>query len=274
MSEQTSPLHGTAERLDAVHEWLAVVLDTSPRDGWLLCSEVDAGVIADWERRAAESQVRYDGRSHPVAAASYALGWYADIASRIGGTCLLLDRRVPRLGRDALAFRCHPEDHYPDGVAFRDPRFWCLPDDPDADHPDATVVADVTALGAILRAEVRAHADDFLSSYRPGARLPRRDLLGSFFDGLDVGFWQEDADADAVEASIALAATVLPGATPEFADRSTLHRVDDDRGGVHLTRLRVSCCNYYRVSDIGEACTTCPRTSAEERRERLCAPAE
>lgn len=269
------PLRRTAERLDGEHEWLTVRCDLDVPDGWRRCSDVDGTFIAEWERQAAASQQRYDGKSHPTAAASYALGWYADISARIGGMCLLLERRVPRLDRASLAFRCHPEDHYPDAVTFLDPRFWCLPDDVDAAHPDATVVADHAALGAILRAEVRAHADDFLSTYRPGARLPRRDLLGVFYDGIDAGFWRDaPTDGPGHADSIVLARATLPGATPEFADASSLHLVEDGQGTAHLTRVRVSCCNYYRVSDIGEACTTCPRTSAEERRQRLCAPAE
>lgn len=269
------PLRASAERLDAVHEWLTVTTHEVVPQGWFTCAEVDASFMTDWERRAAESQLRYDGRSHPTAAASYALGWYADISSYVGGLCLLRERRVPRLARKALAFRRHRDDHYPEAVALLDPRFWCLPDDPAARHPDATVVADVAALGAILRAEVRAHADDFLATYRPGARLPRRDLLGVFFDGLDVGFWRDEPSGGPGYAeSIVLARTVLPGGTPEFADPSSLYVVEDAAGGEHLTRRRVSCCNYFRVSEVGEACTTCPRTSDEERRRRVLAPAE
>ena len=269
------PLRRTAERLDAVHDWLTVTTHKSVPEGWLRCADVDASFMAQWERQAAASQLRYDGRSHPTAAASYALGWYADIASRIGGMCLLLERRVPRLGRDVLGFRRHPDDYYPDAVTFLDSRFWCLPDDPDAAHPDATVVADEAALGAILRADVRAHADDFLATYRPGARLPRRDLLGAFFDGLDVGFWRDDTSTGpTLESSLTLARTVLPGRTPEFSDPSSLYVVEDADGGEHLTRCRVSCCNYYRVSEVGETCTTCPRTTDEERRRRVLAPTD
>lgn len=269
------PLLCSAARLDAVHEWLTVAAGSAVPEGWLRCSDVDAAVIADWERRAAHSQLHNDGRSHPMAAASYVLGWYADIASWLGGTCLLLERRVPRLGRQVLAFRRHPEEHYPDAVTFLDARFWCLPDDPDAAHPDATVVADAPTLGAVLRAQVRAHADDFLATYRPGARLPRRDLLGAFFDGLDAGFWRDDTSSGPTLAdSLALAQAVLPGATSEFGDRSSLYAVADAAGNEHLTRCRVSCCNYYRVSENGETCTTCPRTTDEERRRRVLEPAE
>ena len=69
-----------------------------------------------------------------------------------------------------------------------DPRFWCLPEDPAADQPDATVVADQAALVAWLRAEVREHAHAFLATLHPAhRRLPRRALLGAFTDGVDTG---------------------------------------------------------------------------------------
>jgi hypothetical protein len=269
------PLRRTAERVNAVHEWLTVTVSPAVPEGWLRCSDVNTRVIADWERRVAQSQLRNHGLTHPVAAASYVLAWYAGIASRLGGSCLLLERRVPRLGRDALAFRCHPEEHYPQAVALLDARFWCLPDDSHADHVDATVVADLSTLGAVLRAQVRTHADAFLATYRPGARLPRRDLLGAFFDGLDSGFWRDNSsDGPPLADCLALAQSVLPGGTPEFADRSSLYVVEDAAGRQHLLRRRASCCNYYRVSQNGEACLTCPRTTDQERRRRVVEPAE
>lgn len=268
------PLQATAERADAARDWLTVAFQPD-REGWLRCADVDAAVIAEWEERAAEVCVKYDGRSHPVTSASYALGWYADIAAALGALCFLLDRRVPRLGRAAVGYRRHPEDHYPDGVALLDPRFWCLPDDPEAAHPDATVVPDEEALGARLRAEIRSHADDFLSGYRPGARLPRRDLLGAFYDGLDVGFWRDGAAVPAaeLEEAVAAAGLALPGRTDEFSQGSSLEVVTDVRV-CRLARLRVSCCNYYRVSDVGEECASCPRTSEDERRRRVLEPVD
>lgn len=268
------PLRETAKRADAARDWLTVAFQPASGD-WLPCSAVDAEVVAEWEQRAAEVCVKYDGRSHPVTSASYALGWYADIAAGLGALCFQVDRRVPHLDRAAVAFRRHRDDHYPDGVALLDPRFWCLPDDPDATHPDATVVPDEEALAARLRAEVRSHADEFLSWYRPGARLPRRDLLGAFYDGLDVGFWLDGAEASPadLEEAVAAARLALPGRTGEFSQGSSLEVVTD--GSVcRLARLRVSCCNYYRVSDVGEECASCPRTSEADRLRRVLEPVD
>ena len=48
------------------------------------------------------------GRSHPMTVSGSALDSYAGIAGLLGGACFRQARRVPRLGRAALAFRCHP----------------------------------------------------------------------------------------------------------------------------------------------------------------------
>lgn len=260
----TGPLHITADLLDAVIPWLRVRVGL-PADvtGWTRCADVDAGFLAGWESRMAAGITRTYGRTHPMTASGFCLDFYAGVPGRLGGALFRLARRVPRLDRASLAFSCHPEEHHPDGVALLDPRFWCLPGDPDAGHPDATVVADEAALAAVLRAQVRVHADDFLGGYRGGARLPRRGLLGSFFDALDVGVWYGgDPDGPTV---VAEGAVVLPGGTAEFAAASSLHLLVDARGRTHVSRRRVGCCYYFKVTDDGRACATCPRVDDAER---------
>lgn len=260
----------TAAAVDGLQAWLGVRVGW-PQDsaGWIRCADVDAGFLAGWEARIGAHLTRTYGRSHPQTRSGYALDWYAGVAGIVGGACFRQARRVPRLDRVALAFRCHADEEYPDAVALLDTRFWCLPSDPDAGHPDATVVADEAALAAVLRAQVRAHADDFLAAYAGGARLPRRQRLGAFFDSLDTGLWYGgDAGVAAAGEVLGLGATVLPGATPEFADGSTVHRLTDHRGREHLSRRRVGCCYYFKVADDGRACATCPRVDDATRAAR------
>lgn len=257
----------TVARADRADEWLTMRLGI-PADeaGWLRYAGIDAEFIVAWERSVAARQRHELGRSHPMTSASYVLGWYAGLPGQVGGACFRLDRRVPRLQPEDLALHRHPTEHYPDGVALLDERFWCLPDDPAADDPAATVVADDAALAAVLRGQVREHADRFLSWYTPGARLAQRNLLGAFFDGLDCGIWTGgEHGVDARELVLADAALVLPGHTPEFWDASTLYLLTDDRGRTHLTRERVSCCHSYKINDAGVPCFTCPRTDTAER---------
>ncbi|GAA3236064.1 (2Fe-2S)-binding protein [Pseudonocardia petroleophila] len=263
----TDPLRATVARLDTAIGWLSLRVGL-PADAstWTLCADVDASYLADWESRMSGAIARTYGRTHPMTTSGFCLDGYAAIPGGVGGAAFRLARRVPRLDRSSLAFSRHPAEHHPDGIALLDPRFWCLPDDPDADHPAATVVDDEAALAAELRRQVRAHADDFLAGYRGGARLPRRGLLGSFYDALDTGVWYGgDPDDPGV---VGEGAVVLPGATAQFADASSLHRLVDARDRAHVARRRVGCCYYFKVSEDGRPCSTCPRVDDAERVQR------
>lgn len=260
-------LAATLARVSAETEWLTVRLGLPDgAEGWTGMADLDPTYLRAWERETARRHDAAYGRCEPVAAAAYVLSWYAGLPGEVGGACFALARRVPRLTPDVLALHRHPTEAHPDGVALLDGAFWCLPDDPAAGDPAATVVADEAALAAVLRAEVRDHADRFLAWYSPGARLPRRSLLGAFVDGIDVGLWMGARRTHRpVDRIPAAAAEVLPGGTPEFRDGSTLYLLRDARGREHLTRERVACCYYYRLAADGRACFTCPRTDPADR---------
>jgi hypothetical protein len=233
--------------------------------GWTRCADVDAEYVAAWERDVAAEHVREYGRSHPCAAAGYVLGWYAGIPAGLGAALFRLDRRVPRLHRSAVAFRLAPEA-YPEAFALLDGRFWCVPADPAADHPDATVVADEVALAAVLRAEVRGHADAFLATYPVHGRLPRRALLGAFTDGVDTGL-SLAGDTEGLRGEAALALPAHSSSLPA----STIAVLVDGRGRRHVDRRTLSCCYYFKVDPAAGPCGTCPRIPAAERLRQLTA---
>ncbi len=237
--------------------------------GWVACSDVGAGFVRSWERSIDAQLLQRHGRSHGLTVSSLALGWYASVPGVVGGAFFRQLNRVPRLDRGALAFARHADEHYPIAAALLDERFWCLPDDPAAADRSATVVPDRDALGAVLRGQIRQHADAALAEWQAGTRLPRRHLLGAFFDGLDTGVWY-GGPAQLADAAEVIAATrsALPGQTAEFAESSSVRVLTDARGRDHLARQRVSCCYYYKVTDEGRSCTSCPRTDEPSRTER------
>ncbi|MEN3301974.1 (2Fe-2S)-binding protein [Pseudonocardia sp.] len=253
-----------------------VGMHTASGPGWTVCADVD---VAAWESATFEALPGWYGAAHPATASAYVLHWYAGVVGTVGAVFFRHARRVPRLDPSSLAFHREPGNPIPDAYALLDERFWCLPDDAEAAHPLATVVPDVGALAATLRAQVRVHADAFLTGYRPGSPLPRRALLGAFFDGLDTGLWcAEDGTTHPPDPATAIleGGRVLPGGAVEFAERSALRRIVDGHDRKWLTRRRVSCCFYYRVCPEGPAdrevsCSTCPRTSDEERLRRYTA---
>jgi len=236
-----------------------------PGPGWTRCADVDAEFVTRWEQAVSAQHIREFGRSHPAASAAYVLGWYAGVPAELGGALYRLARRVPRLDRDAVAFR-RAGEAYPDAYALLDARFWCLPTDPAADHPDATPVADEPALAAVLRAQVRAHADAFVAEHPSRRLLPRRALLGAFTDGLDTGLWL--AGDTTPERLLPDAALALP-AGPSPLPASTLHVLVDGRGRRHLDRHIRSCCYYFKIDPAAGPCGTCPRIPAADRLRRL-----
>jgi len=72
--------------------------------------------------------------------------WYLAIPSYLGGLLFHSARRVPSLEPRQLRFRL--ESAALQEVALRPGRFWCLPSDPDAGHPDAVPVPDEASLVA------------------------------------------------------------------------------------------------------------------------------
>ncbi|GAA4546751.1 iron-sulfur protein [Pseudonocardia xishanensis] len=237
----------------------------SDPDRWIRCAEVDAEWYRGWEGRIAASLHGEYGRTDVTAAAALALIWYAGVPGRLGGAAFREARRVPRLGRAEVAFRLGRDEPFIEGYALLDTRFWCLPDDPDAAHPAATVVSDERALAARLRAEVDGHAEGFLRDIRPGARLPRRALRGAFCDGIAVGIWVAgDQSAAAAEAILRDAGLLLSGGVAERGTTS-MDVVTDVLGRDHVCMTRACCCYLFRVVDHGRACATCPRVPARER---------
>lgn len=257
-----TPLAGSATSLAEAFGRPVVHGTSGP--GWTRCADVDAAFVTRWERDVAAEHVREYGRSHPSAAAGYVLGWYAGIPAGLGAALFRLDRRVPRLDRNAVAFRLAPEA-YPEAFALLDARFWCLPTDPAAGHADATVVANEAALAGVLREQVRGHADAFLDIYPSHGRLPRRALLGAFTDGIDTGLWLGgDRTPETLPAEAAL---VLPERAALPA--STIAVLVDGRGRRHVDRTTLSCCYYFKVDPAAGPCGTCPRIPASERLRQL-----
>lgn len=269
----TSRLSETVALLDTIEpDMNAVRLGIPAGQGaWNLCAAVieDQRYVLRWQDAVAEqlSQIYSTPASRvDVTAAACVLDWYAYAPGFLAGAMFHVARRVPNVSPEVLAFRRDPVEHWISGTALCDDRFWCLPDDPGADDDGAHVVADEAALAAIARAQVRAHADRFLASYEPGVRLPRRALMGVFFDSLDSGPWIAEPlapGASCIESSRLL----LPGRAEHFTDRSRMYELTDLKGRTHISRRRVACCESYRIEPDGAGCFDCPRTNDTRRSE-------
>jgi hypothetical protein len=195
--------------------------------------------------------------------AAYVLRWYLAIPSYLGGLLFHSARRVPSLAPRQLSFRLDPAALRE--VALRPGRFWCLPGDPDAGHPDAVPVPDEAALGAVVRRQVIAHATRFLTAYGPQVRFGRRTQWAAVTDALDSALLLAGRSFGSPRTSASDAHLVLAKGDKPLISASRIRQVTDDRGRTHWTRRRGSCCFLYAMPGIEHPCPSCPRVDEAER---------
>ncbi|HEY6423977.1 MAG TPA: (2Fe-2S)-binding protein [Pseudonocardiaceae bacterium] len=252
-------------------EWIgAQWADTERADlQWIGCDQAlsDPRFFTRWRAGVAQRLAGHDTTVPETTTAGYVLQWYLGIPTYLGAMLFHSARRVPSLQPQQLAFRLDP-DWVPE-VALRPGRFWCLPGDPDAGHPDAVPVADQVALGAVLRHEVVAHATHFLQVYGPLVRFGRRTLWATVTDVLDAGLLLAGRSLGRAQAGADDARLVLAHREDPFTSASTTCTVTDERGRIHWTRRRGSCCFQYALPGIEQPCASCPRVHDAERARML-----
>lgn len=228
-----------------------------PGDGdWQRCSDLLAeparfdawrALLAGWLRE------RF-GEAPARTTASYVMSWYLHVPAYTAALLWHHERRVPLLRPRELAFRLGADRPHPVGMAVLGAEFYCLPADPAAGCPEATVVADERALAAALRARYVAHAAKFVHAYARVARLGRRMLWAAATDALDNSLWWAGRQRGDESAGVADAALVLDARHAPLTSASGL-RLDEDRSWV---RRRESCCFSYLLPAEAE-CAECPR---------------
>ncbi len=260
------PLAASVGVVDQAVDWLSFVLDDVRGEHWHQCDHVlrDPDFFTAWRAtivaRLSEQYSEVPDRT----TAGYVLQWYLGVPAYAGALLFHFARRVPSLEPRRLAFRVEPQ-WCVEAVALRTGTFWCLPDDPDAAHPDAVVVPDDAALGRVLRLQVIGHAARFLRAYGPTVRLGRRTLWAGVTDAIDTSLLQAgkargDEAAGAADARLVLAERFAP-----LTSASTVRTVTDEHGCTYWTRQRGSCCFYYALPGAPRACATCPRVDDAER---------
>ncbi|MFI9012236.1 (2Fe-2S)-binding protein [Actinosynnema sp. NPDC053489] len=226
------------------------------RGGWVLCSEFTGGPerFDAWREALAEWLREQYGEAPDRTTAGYVMSWYLGVVGMAGGLLFHSERRVPSLRPADVAVKVAwgGRPHVV-GLALLAEEFACLPDDPEADHPAATVVADETALAALLRARFAAHAAAFVGVFGPTVRLGRRTLWAAATDALDSAAWTAGQLCGDETAGVADSALLLPAKLDPFTSASTLRAT-----GTGWTRRRESCCFHFALPNA-EPCATCPR---------------
>ncbi|HVV12349.1 (2Fe-2S)-binding protein [Amycolatopsis sp.] len=229
--------------------------DLPETGGWQRCSELldDVSRFDVWRKLLGEWLRERFGEAPDRTTAGYVMSWYLHVPAYAAALLMSHERRVPLLRPGELAFRLGNDRPHPDAVAVLGTEFYCLPDDPGAADPEATVVADEHALAAVLRARYIAHVAKFIPAYAQATRLGRRTLWAAATDALDNALWWVGRQDGNEAAGVADAALVLDARHAPLTSASALRLSADG-----WTRRRESCCFSYLLPDESE-CAECPR---------------
>jgi hypothetical protein len=252
------PLQGSLARLNGETEWLQGELGPPPA-GWVRAAVAgtDAGSFARLE----EPARRETGGADPRTIGAAIVSRYAYPAG-LAALLYVRERRVPRLDPTRVAFATH-EGESPTRVALAG-GFACLPEDPDADHPDARPVLGEGALRARLALEIVSYLEPAIEPFYERTRLGRKALWGrgaalplsalawELFERGEALAGKEEAEA------IAAQSPLLARVAPRY------EVVESDRG-LLLTVTEGACCRSYRWPSPQGKCDSCPLLPADER---------
>ncbi|MEV0260113.1 (2Fe-2S)-binding protein [Streptomyces sp. NPDC050617] len=265
----SSPVGAAYTRLSEVFPGLTVTEEAPPRgDGWVSAAELAAGGAAldaflAWDD--AQLLADYGERARPDVVATFGLHRYAWPACLLFTVPWFLDRRVPRVPADGVAYQ-----RASGRMTARIDSFSCLPGDPAAALPGARVAADEEELRAELRAALAEHLEPVLDGFRPRMRRGRRALWGMATDEVVEGLWYLGHLFGAEPRAKRELGLLLPGGTGPYVGGAAFRELTGHQGEALATRDRASCCLFYTLRPK-DTCVTCPRTCDAERIERLSA---
>ena len=276
---QDHPLARAAAAVRARDEHQAIELGRPAGPAWFRLADLYAeGAVAselDWAART--------GGDAPLprdVAASYLASWIDSCVVGPAATLLVLEGVLPDVTPGNLWLRRHATFRWYDRIAYERPSIWCAADHAAAGHPDATVVADRTALVERLADTAVELLTPLFAAVRARASYGLRGMWGSLADDLagTLAWITRSSDGDAGEQRRAWGATdeildAVAARTPLLRVRPTAVDVEWSAGSTLFCR-RGTCCLYYKTPDAAvhagddRYCTSCPlREPADQRAE-------
>ncbi|WP_117000304.1 (2Fe-2S)-binding protein [Desertimonas flava] len=172
-----APLEGTRQRIAQTFRGFTFDLDHD-HERWI---SVAAATAPDRLASRVEHLTRRYGGQRDVAAAYLAMRVAAVVAGPLVGP-YLLERRVPLVEPPITWLRTHPQLEF-DRLAAGTSHFAALADDPDAGHPDVTVV-DADELTAVIVGAFAELLGPLLDNLRVVAPFGRRGMWGLVADSI------------------------------------------------------------------------------------------
>jgi hypothetical protein len=262
------PLAQTLDSVRRLSAYLKADIDVSPGPDWLTAADLAPGA-APLEALIAATQARLRTTAPTItASALLQSNQWPLISTAIA--CYLVHRRVPDLS--IVSVRTHYNaEHEADALALNSGRFAALPNDFAADHLDAVVVANVDALRTTVRTSIEAHLSAVIEQLCAHFACKPRGLWLNVADALArtiVWLMQEHAPATtAAQIEAEIAALIRIPASPLYRRQIGLIELAyHGRSQVFLDRA--TCCFWYKAEG-GDYCSTCPKRTLNDRRERL-----
>jgi hypothetical protein len=273
--DNNSPLVATFTRLATAYP--NAYADIGPLEsGWTAATDITqeaSPALAQALEHQAHHYPKMDARTR----GSYLVNSYSWYVPTFAIAAYLSERRVPDFSADNLAVRVnkytwHAGNESGEGerleTRFMSGRFAALPDDPDANHPDAIILPDTDALREWLRVALEAHFTPLIERVYTATRLGRQaqwnlvaDSCAALF--LYIGQALGDEARGQVESLAFVKAADSPMKNPKTGF-VTLQYGDH----CETFRARGGCCRYYTLED-GHKCSTCVLLKPAERDEIL-----
>jgi ferric iron reductase protein FhuF len=272
VSLNTHPIEQTLARLAAIDDdYIRPYLLAGPdaEAGWLSAAQLTAAGAAHLDEALDRVAARYKAEGRQPAVSLW-FGHYAFSVMAVAIACYLAERRVPDLAPENAWLRF---DEHGDAAAFawRGRAFVGLDDDPDAGHPDCTVLPSREALREHLRERIIAHLAPLVDALRARSSFGRPGLWALAADSSASAFtWIGELMGDS---SIGIEEARIFNAPPSPLQRKRDFIHVEHCGLSYQMVDRASCCLYYKVED-GEYCTSCPHRPRDERIERVRARLE
>lgn len=198
----------------------------------------------------------------PEVLVRFYFGGFTYVVASVMVAAYALERRVPILDPDTLGVTLG-EWGTPEAAVLPNTRFWCLPEDPDADHADAHPVAGEQALRDRLRESFIQLCEPLIAVMRRRGRIGARALwiaaaercAGTIVDALPL-------DSSLIPAQDDVQALVgIPGSPLRANPEIVLLQAGEHHG---LVMLGSDCCANFKIPDE-TYCGGCPHRPRQDR---------
>ena len=265
-SNSEHPLAASIGRASEVNPNFAMPLRGSG-DGW-----IDAPTLFEGDDERLRGLVTAYGlerwqTTNNHAASSVFLGAYAARVTWPVISQYVLERRVPKVSLDNLAF--HLQEKLIDATALAHPSFAVLPDDPAAGHPDAEVVADEAALYARLKEWLfDSNFSRVIEALNSRAGASKKISLNVVASACAQPFRELYLSAQDQDALVSKANAFFDDQSSMVYRQLTME-VFEHVGKRAFFSRRAGCCLWWRTQPEKKYCSNCILLSREQQDERF-----